>query len=185
MRCFLIILLFTTFLIQNQKLEATLLPQPNDVQTALTLPNPMLSTQKGLLIATSDNLFLLKKEEGGITPTDSSVARITPSLSHPGTYEVINREGNRLATLTSVLNRMSDGNLILAHIKAQPPGTASLTYITKTGTKIAFSGTATDLENAAKQSTYVSFTTINNKPYALFQNGSDTIGTFLVTLAVQ
>lgn len=186
MRYFLITLLFTSFLLHTQGLEAVLLPQPNDIQAALTLPNPTIGNQKGLLIATNDNLYLLKKEEGITTPQDASVSKITPNPSYPSTYDVMNRNGIRLATLTPVLDRMGDGGIILTYIKGQPAGNASLTYITKTGTKIAFSGTATDLENAAKKSTYISFVSMNNgRPYALFKNGSNTVGTFLVTLAVQ
>lgn len=180
-------ILFTAFVLHIQALDAApLLPQPSDVQTALTLPNPTTSTQKGILIATANNLYLLEKKERATALTDSSVAKIVPNPSQPSTFAVRNRDGNLLATLTPILDRINDGGRMLAYAKGQPAGTAPLTYITSTGVKIALSGPATAVENAAKKSTSIFFSSMyNGKPYALFQNGGTTIGTFAVTLAAQ
>jgi hypothetical protein len=187
MKYLLATILFTIFLLQNQELEATTLPQISDIQATLT----KITSEKGGLIATRDNLYQLKKEPGGKTPRGLSVAKIMPSASRPDIYDVVDVDGNRLASMTPVLDR-NDGAKILGWARLQAK-TNALTYPTPNGLKIVLSGSTTTMattmtpQDAATKSVMIYFQPTNyGNPSIVFQNaGGFTVANFQVSIATQ
>lgn len=178
--------LMAAFLLQSQGAEAILYPRKEEVQQALQSTSQINAEDYGILVVTQDTLFLVKRPKGVQSRRGLSVANIDFSGSEP--FQVTDIDGNLLATMTILLDRTRDSNKLLSWVKAQPKGDYPLTYQTPNSTKIVFSGTATNLEEAAAKSNSIVFQSISNgKPAMSFTDAATgTVnGTFGISVSIQ